>query len=142
VAPPHDPLNHEHDADDDHGRDFGRGHHHHLNADGDDVEGESAESVLAGETTDKAVALSITGANPSSQTSLRFDVVKTGHVSLKIFDVQGRTVRTLVDQDAAPGSFVARWDGRSDDGARSVAGVYFVRLSSAGQTTERKVVLQ
>ena len=139
VAPPHNPFNHEHDAEDEHGRGFG--HHDRLEAGGDGAD-PAQESIRTDATnTVKLLALAISGANPGTESTLRFEVVKTGHVSLKVYDVTGRAVRTLVDQDAAPGSFVARWDGRGDDGARAGAGVYFVRLSSAGDNTERKVVL-
>ncbi len=141
VAPPHNPFDHDH-HDIQNGRSFP--HRHHLEYGGDEEGDESAQAVRADEsaTIEKSMSLAIAGANPASESTLRFEIVKTGRVSLRIFDVAGRTIRTLVDQDAAPGSFVARWDGRHDDGSRAGAGVYFVRLSSAGQTTERKVVLQ
>ena len=82
------------------------------------------------------------GANPGSDSRLEFTVPAAARVSLKVYDVQGRQVRTLVEQDAAPGMFIARWDGRDDGGARMARGVYFARLVAGGQTTEKKLVLE
>jgi hypothetical protein len=47
-----------------------------------------------------------------------------------------------VDQDAAPGSFTARWDGVTDAGARARPGVYFARLEAGAQVTSRRIVLR
>jgi hypothetical protein len=155
VAPPHNPADHQHHAtvqgppfgngngngpgdDDGHGHGIGRGHgngHGNGHGDGDDA-------TFAIDPSQQPMQLSISGANPGSESALRFSIPSAGHVSLKVFDVRGRVVRTLVDQDAAAGSFTARWNGFGDDGSRAGAGVYFVRLSAGGQTTDRKVVLQ
>jgi flagellar hook assembly protein FlgD len=82
------------------------------------------------------------GANPGRESRLEFTVPAATRVSLKVYDVQGRVVRTLVDQDAAPGTFRAQWDGRDDGGARASRGVYFARLVAGNQTTEKKLVLE
>ncbi len=63
-------------------------------------------------------------------------------MTLKLYDLQGRVVRTLVDQDAAPGTFSAQWDGRSDDGARMGRGIYFARLAAGVQHSDTKIVLE
>jgi flagellar hook assembly protein FlgD len=86
--------------------------------------------------------MSLLGANPGAESHLQFTLASDGPVTLRIFDLQGRVVRTLLDQDAAAGTFSARWDGRSDDGARMGRGVYFARLVAGKQTTEKKVVLE
>jgi flagellar hook assembly protein FlgD len=62
-------------------------------------------------------------------------------VALRIYDVGGRLVRTLVDDVREPGVDRARWDGRDDHGRRSAAGVYFARLEADGRKAARKVVL-
>jgi flagellar hook assembly protein FlgD len=62
------------------------------------------------------------------------------HVTLSVFDVAGRRVRTLVDGWMRAGPHSSRWDGR-DDGGRAVAsGVYFARLE-AGRILSRRMVL-
>lgn len=56
-------------------------------------------------------------------------------VRIEVFDVGGRSVTLLVDDELVPGSYVAEWDARESDAARAAAGVYFARLQ-AGTTTE------
>ena len=87
--------------------------------------------------------LSLVGARPSNTGSLAYTITTPGHATLKIYNVAGRELRTLVDQDAAPGSFRAVWDGRADDGSVMGRGVYFARFVSTGQPAEtRKIVLE
>jgi flagellar hook assembly protein FlgD len=61
-------------------------------------------------------------------------------VTLAVYDVLGRKVRTLVDQVREPASYVVDWDGRADDGARASAGIYFYKLVSGDRTATRKAV--
>ncbi|MEZ5066487.1 MAG: T9SS type A sorting domain-containing protein [bacterium] len=56
---------------------------------------------------------------------------------LRVFDVLGRQVRTL---PLASGVMAARWDARDEAGAPVRAGVYFVRLTTAGESRTSKVV--
>jgi flagellar hook assembly protein FlgD len=52
-------------------------------------------------------------------------------------------VRTLVDQDAAAGTFRATWDGLDDSGQGLARGMFFARLATGGKTVEtRKLVLE
>jgi hypothetical protein len=86
--------------------------------------------------------LALAGANPGRQSRLQFSVPRTSHVSLRVFDAKGRVVRTLVDQDAAAGSFESNWDGRDDRGVTVAPGVYFARFDLDGRTIEsRKLTL-
>ena len=87
--------------------------------------------------------LALSGANPGGSSSLAYTMSAPGHLTLKIYSVAGRELRTLVDQDAAAGSFHAVWDGRGDDGTMVGRGVYFARFVVAGQPAEtRKIVLE
>ena len=79
--------------------------------------------------------------NPSAgPLHLSYDVPGGGgSVALRVFDVGGRRVRTLVETTESAGRHVAVWDGR-DDGIRPVSpGVYFVRLEAPGFIRTRKV---
>jgi hypothetical protein len=78
--------------------------------------------------------------NPT--TTIRYDVAEEGvKVSIVIFDVTGRRVRTLVDGVQPAGRQSAVWDGR-DDGGRTVAsGVYFYRMNAGRFVQTRKMVL-
>jgi hypothetical protein len=75
-------------------------------------------------------------------TTIRYGLKQKGHVSLKIYDVDGRRVRTLVDevQGAAPERTI-QWDGRNDAGRPVSSGVYFYRLVTSGFAESRKLVI-
>jgi hypothetical protein len=71
---------------------------------------------------------------------IRFGVEQGGPVQLRIFDVGGRIVRTLVDDRLQPGEHIRTWDGRNDQGSGTAAGVYLVQLLAGSTVVSRKVV--
>lgn len=62
-------------------------------------------------------------------TSIQWLAAKSCHTTLKIYDVSGRLVTALVDEDQEPGNYTVRWDGRADDNQRVAAGVYFCHVA-------------
>jgi subtilisin family serine protease len=83
------------------------------------------------------------GASPNPftpATEVRFSIPARGDVALRVYDVAGRLVRTLVDEPLDAGAHAIRWDGRTDPGKQAAAGVYFLRLETAEGTANRKVV--
>lgn len=78
--------------------------------------------------------------NPS--TTIRFDLPAQARTTLRIYDVSGRLVRTLVDEVLSRGTrHEAVWDGRTDGGREAPSGVYFYRLTAGSVTETRKMVL-
>lgn len=79
--------------------------------------------------------------NPfAGETSLRFAVPAPGAaVSLRVYSVDGRLVRTVVDGWHTPGIHTATWKGFTDSGLRAARGVYFVRLQTPQGHLSRKV---
>ncbi len=81
--------------------------------------------------------------NPS--TTIAFDVPGTAgakqSVSLVVYDIRGRRVRTLVDSDMASGSHRVHWDGRNDSGESVSSGIFFYTLKSADTTFTRKMTV-
>ena len=77
--------------------------------------------------------------NPS--TEIRFTAARSGQASLRVFDMQGRLVRTLLDGwvESGPGSVV--WNGRDDQGRAVGSGVYAYRLSVGREQVTRRMVL-
>jgi len=71
--------------------------------------------------------------NPS--TKIKFDIVKTGFTSLKVYDIVGKEVQVLVNEKLKPGGYETTFDG-----AQLTSGVYFYRLSS-GEYSETKRML-
>lgn len=87
-------------------------------------------------------ALSESYPNPfTSSASVRYDVAEAARVSLAVFDVTGRIVKTLVDQNLPGGSYAAAWDGKDSGGRLVPNGVYFYRLTSGDFNATAKTVL-
>ncbi len=74
-------------------------------------------------------------------TTIRYDLARAGRVDLRIFDVAGREVATLVSGMRAAGHQQAVWDGRTAEGALAPSGVYFYRLRIDGANETRRMVL-
>ena len=75
--------------------------------------------------------------------TLRFDVAHEGDVAVEIFDVTGRRTATLLHDALAPGRYSVAWAGRAEDGSIAHAGLYFVRMTTAGaRHTARLVVVK
>ena len=51
---------------------------------------------------------------------------------LKIYNILGQEVRTLVDEVKEPGYYTVTWDGKDSDGRQAASGVYFYRLTASG----------
>jgi hypothetical protein len=91
-----------------------------------------------------AFAVSAVLPNPSRSgaTRILYTLPATSDVSVCVYDLTGRVVRTLVDGPVEPGEHEAVWDGLTDAGARAASGVYFVKLlGGAGLASEAKLVL-
>jgi hypothetical protein len=74
-------------------------------------------------------------------TRIRFTLDRSAQVSLRVFDVQGRAVRTLFDSYLSAGPRVVDWDGRDDRGLSLASGTYFLRLQGGGTYLTRTVNL-
>ena len=72
--------------------------------------------------------------NPSTQ--IQFSIAQAGFVTLKVYDMLGREVATLVHQDLTPSSYSVRWNA-----SNIASGVYFYRLQSGSNVETRKLLL-
>lgn len=98
-------------------------------------------AVGDGPAPDGRLALALASAHPSSGAlRLRYALPASGPVSLRLYDLAGRAVRTLADGFAEAGGHVAEWDGRGDDGTMLPRGTYFARLVAGGATVSRTLV--
>ena len=77
--------------------------------------------------------------NPLTRISFRME--RDAQVSLRVYDVQGRLVRTLVDDYLAAGPRVVEWDGADDRGLPAASGTYYLRLQGGGTYVSRTVNL-
>lgn len=89
-----------------------------------------------------AMALMQNYPNPfNPETTIRFDLASEASVSVRIYDVTGQVVRTLVTGQLPAGSYTELWDGRSDAGVRVGSGVYFFELQAGSFTSMKKMTL-
>jgi hypothetical protein len=80
--------------------------------------------------------------NPAgSAANVRFSLPTESDVRVDVFDVHGRLVRNVARGRYPAGEHLVGWDGRTASGARSIAGVYFVRLRSAEYSSVQRLVL-
>jgi len=103
----------------------------------------SSTGVPAEPAPEVTLQLSQNAPNPfRPPTSIFFGSTVSGRATLVIFDVQGRHIRTLFDQDISAGeSHGVSWDGIDESGRHCPAGIYCYRLNTPGATLTRKLVL-
>lgn len=78
-----------------------------------------------------AYALEPNFPNPfNPQTQIRFQLPASGPVSLRVYDVLGQVVHTLVEDELPAGVHRAAWDGRDAQGRAVASGVYFYALEA------------
>ncbi len=76
--------------------------------------------------------------NPS--TTIRYELPEQSTTTLNIYDIQGRTIQTLVSDSKPAGHYEAQWNGTDRDGKQVAAGMYFARLSTGDFTQVVKMV--
>jgi flagellar hook assembly protein FlgD len=80
--------------------------------------------------------------NPfNPQTRISFRLPDSRHVLLRMYDVRGRQVATLVDGQRAAGAHVLSWDGRTDRGMQAGTGTYFLVLQAGDIRETRKLIV-
>jgi hypothetical protein len=73
----------------------------------------------------------------SSQVTVHSPIPTT----LKIYNILGQKVRTLVDEPKEPGRYEAIWDGKDEDGNPVASGIYFYQLRIGGYCETKKMIL-
>lgn len=96
------------------------------------------------------VALRQNWPNPfTDMTNISYRLVPSGaegtpdsaHVSLRVYDITGRLIKTLVDEQQEPGDHSVRWEGKDGCGRILPCGVYFCKLRTSRFTAVSKMVL-
>jgi hypothetical protein len=77
--------------------------------------------------------------NPT--TTIRYSVPVQGRVRLRVFDLIGREVASLVDEQEVSGNYVVSWRGTDNYGMPLASGVYFYKLEGVGQEITKKMLL-
>ena len=77
--------------------------------------------------------------NPTTQ--IKFDLAEGGMVTIKVYDVMGRQLRTLVNSVKAAGYHSIRWDATNDLGEGVSAGMYIYMIQAGDFVSTKKMVL-
>jgi hypothetical protein len=78
--------------------------------------------------------------NPS--TTISYNVAQTSSfVSLKIYNVKGQLVKTLVNGKQEQGAYSVTWNGKDESDNAVSSGIYYSRIETAGKTITKKMVL-
>ncbi len=77
--------------------------------------------------------------NPT--TTIKYSIAKNAKVSLKIYDLLGREIKTLVNETKAPGTYSVRWNGTTSSGSKVASGIYFYRIKAGNFTQVKKMIL-
>jgi len=79
--------------------------------------------------------------NPAlGEAHMRFGLPRAAEVRLEVFDLQGRRVRTLAAGPRTAGWHDVNWNGQMEGGARSGAGLYFVRFRTEGREFRQRLI--
>ncbi|MDZ7764852.1 MAG: T9SS type A sorting domain-containing protein [Melioribacteraceae bacterium] len=76
--------------------------------------------------------------NPS--TTIKFTIPQSGFVSLKVYNILGQEVKTLLSKEINTGAYSVDWNGTNNYGDQLSSGVYFYRIE-AGDFIESKKML-
>src|SRR5262249_11152747 len=79
--------------------------------------------------------------NPFDRSStLHFTLPTRARATLRVHDLAGRVVRTLLDAEMSPGDQSVTWDARDDQGVRVAGGTYFARLMVGDKVAYRTLI--
>jgi len=80
--------------------------------------------------------------NPfNPQTTIKFDITELSKVSVKIFNILGEEIITLLEKETAPGNYSLSWDARDYSGKLVPSGIYLIRLTANNYSATVKAIL-
>jgi hypothetical protein len=80
--------------------------------------------------------------NPfNPMTTIEFAVPQASRVQLRVYDLAGRLVRTLVNEEMTAGVHAVVWNGQDQGGRQVASGAYYYRLTAPGFSETEKMVL-
>jgi hypothetical protein len=82
--------------------------------------------------------------NPfTSQTAIRYALPTQSKVSLTVYDISGKEVRNLIDENEEAGLYSILWNGKNNFGKSVSSGIYFLRLKTDNyQITNRAIIIR
>jgi predicted GH43/DUF377 family glycosyl hydrolase len=77
----------------------------------------------------------------ATKTEIHYALPQNSHVTLAVYDINGRLVRLLEDAEKSAGAYVQVWDGKNEFQTPAVPGFYFYRVRAGQMTLTRKLLL-
>jgi hypothetical protein len=77
--------------------------------------------------------------NPA--TSIKFTLKEQGKVSLKIYSINGRLIKTLINDEISSGEYNVHWNGKDNNGVPMPSGTYLYRIEAPNYTKTMKALL-
>ena len=69
-------------------------------------------------------------------TNIKFDIPKSSFVNIKIYDISGKEVETIVNENMQAGKYETQWNGSIYS-----SGVYFYKINADGYTDTKRMIL-
>jgi len=80
--------------------------------------------------------------NPfNPETNINFDLPQKSKVSIRVYNILGREITTLVDKELSAGKYNVTWDGSNSSGQKASSGIYFYKINAGNFTETRKMIL-
>jgi hypothetical protein len=90
----------------------------------------------------RVFALKQNAPNPFNPvTVIEYELPEAAHVTIDVFNLAGRLVRTVVDETQEPGYRAVVWDGTNGDGLKVASGVYLYRMQAGRYASQKRMVL-
>ena len=74
-------------------------------------------------------------------TNITFDIPVKSMVFIKIYNILGKEITTLVENKLSAGKYIVTWDGTASDGRKVSSGIYLYRIDAGNFTETRKMIL-
>jgi 1,4-alpha-glucan branching enzyme len=103
-----------------------------------------SEDGPGGDTTQIVTSFSLEQNYPNpfnSGTTIIYKIESPSFVTLKVYDILGREVKTLVKQEQTNGEYEIRWDGNDNFGNKLSSGVYIYRIDMGNFSNVKKMIL-
>ncbi len=79
--------------------------------------------------------------NPfNPETTIKFQIPKSTFVTLKIYNISGKEIKSLVNETKSVDFYSVKWDGTNNNGLRVNSGVYIYRIKAGSFTDVKKMV--
>ena len=107
-----------------------------------EVNSASKSDVGRSQTTATSYALDQNYPNPfNPATTITFQVPEQQRVLVRVFDMLGREVTRLIDEELTPGTYHVQWDGRNAGGHEVASGVYIYRIEAGDFAGAKTMIL-